>query len=138
LVSPAAAPCLLIADRLSPGAIPLGDKDYVVTVANRLTIAGLTAVAMSMVDAFVFVTDIRSVRRLPWWPASQQGRRCWSYGVAFRWLADALSPGPGPPGVSVPQRRAGPAGDLSRIPRAGRTLNRRRYEGYVALQRAKR
>jgi hypothetical protein len=36
----------------------LGDKDYLVTVANRLTIAGLTAVAMSMVGAFVFVTDI--------------------------------------------------------------------------------
>jgi hypothetical protein len=68
-------------------------------VANRLTIAGLTAVAMSMVGAFVFVTDIRSVRRLPWWPASQQGRRCWSCGAAFRWLADALSPGPSPRGV---------------------------------------
>jgi hypothetical protein len=108
----------------------------VVTVANRLTIAGLTAVAMSMVGAFVFVTDIRSVRRPPWWPASQQGRRCRSCGAALRWLADALSPGPGPPGVSVPQRRAGPAGDLSRIPRAGRTMNRRRYEGYIALQDA--
>src|SRR3954447_8311813 len=36
----------------------LGDKDYLVTVANRLTIAGLTAVALSMVGAFVFVTDI--------------------------------------------------------------------------------
>jgi hypothetical protein len=36
----------------------LGDKDYLVSVANRLTIAGLTAVAMSMVGAFVFVTDI--------------------------------------------------------------------------------
>jgi hypothetical protein len=36
----------------------LGDKDYLVTVANRLTIAGLAAVALSMVGAFVFVTDI--------------------------------------------------------------------------------
>jgi len=36
----------------------LGDKDYLVTVANRRTIAGLTAVALSMVGAFVFVTDI--------------------------------------------------------------------------------
>jgi hypothetical protein len=36
----------------------LGDKDYLVAVANRLTIAGLSAVALSMVGAFVFVTDI--------------------------------------------------------------------------------
>jgi hypothetical protein len=36
----------------------LGDKDYLVTVANRLTIAGLSAVALSMIGAFVFVTDI--------------------------------------------------------------------------------
>jgi len=36
----------------------LGDKAYLVTVANRLTIAGLATVAMSMVGAFVFVADI--------------------------------------------------------------------------------
>ena len=36
----------------------LGDKEYLVTVANRLTIAGLATVAMSMVGAFVFVADI--------------------------------------------------------------------------------
>src|SRR3954462_13818240 len=36
----------------------LGDKEYLVTVANRLTIAGLATVAMSMVGAVVFVADI--------------------------------------------------------------------------------
>ena len=35
-----------------------GDKAYLVTVANRLTIAGLAAVGMSMVGALVFVTDV--------------------------------------------------------------------------------
>src|SRR3954451_7837701 len=36
----------------------LGDKDYLVTVANKLTIAVLTAVAMSMFGVFVFLTEI--------------------------------------------------------------------------------
>src|SRR4051812_41528160 len=36
----------------------LGDKEYLVTTANRLTIAGLATVALSMVGAFVFVADI--------------------------------------------------------------------------------
>ena len=36
----------------------LGDKHYLVEVANRLTIAGLLTVAMAMVGAFVFVADI--------------------------------------------------------------------------------
>jgi len=36
----------------------LGDKAYLVEVANRLTIAGLAAVALAMVGAFVFVSDI--------------------------------------------------------------------------------
>jgi hypothetical protein len=35
-----------------------GDKHYLVTVANRLTIAGLAAVGVSMVGALVFVTDV--------------------------------------------------------------------------------
>jgi hypothetical protein len=35
-----------------------GDKEYLVTTANRLTIAGLTAVGMSMVGAFAFVADV--------------------------------------------------------------------------------
>ena len=35
-----------------------GDKFYLVKVANRLTIAGLAAVGMSMVGAVVFVTDV--------------------------------------------------------------------------------
>ena len=35
-----------------------GDKHYLVQVANRLTIAGLAAVGVSMVGAFVFVTDV--------------------------------------------------------------------------------
>jgi hypothetical protein len=36
----------------------LGDKEYLVTVANRLTIAGLAAVGMSMVGALLFVTGV--------------------------------------------------------------------------------
>jgi hypothetical protein len=35
-----------------------GDKLWLVETSNRLTIAGLTAVALSMVGAFVFVSDI--------------------------------------------------------------------------------
>src|SRR3954453_12560525 len=35
-----------------------GDKEYLVTAANRLTIAGLSAVGMSMVGAFAFVASI--------------------------------------------------------------------------------
>jgi hypothetical protein len=35
-----------------------GDKEWLVTTANRLTIAGLGAVGLSMVGAFVFVSDI--------------------------------------------------------------------------------
>jgi Family of unknown function (DUF6328) len=35
-----------------------GDKEYLVTIANRLTIAGLAAVGMSMVGAMVFVTAV--------------------------------------------------------------------------------
>jgi hypothetical protein len=36
----------------------LGDKDYLVRVSNRLTIAGLTAVGLSMVGAMLFVTGV--------------------------------------------------------------------------------
>src|SRR4051794_38312455 len=35
-----------------------GDKEWLVTTANRLTIAGLAAVGLSMVGAFIFVADI--------------------------------------------------------------------------------
>jgi len=35
-----------------------GDKEYLVTTANRLTIGGLTLVGMAMVGAFAFVADI--------------------------------------------------------------------------------
>ena len=35
-----------------------GDKDYLVQVSNRLTIAGLAAVGMSMVGAMLFVTGV--------------------------------------------------------------------------------
>jgi hypothetical protein len=35
-----------------------GDKEYLVKVANRLTIAGLAAVALAMAGALVFVTSI--------------------------------------------------------------------------------
>ena len=36
----------------------LGDKEHLVAVANRFTLAGLTAVAVSMVGALLFVTDL--------------------------------------------------------------------------------
>src|SRR5215208_174013 len=35
-----------------------GDKEYLVSVANRLMLAGLTAVALSMVGALLFVTGM--------------------------------------------------------------------------------
>src|SRR4051812_49153242 len=35
-----------------------GDKEYLVVVANRLTLLGLAAVGLSMVGALVFVSDI--------------------------------------------------------------------------------
>jgi len=35
-----------------------GDKEYLVTVANRLTIAGLAAIGLSMAVATIFVTDV--------------------------------------------------------------------------------
>jgi hypothetical protein len=35
-----------------------GDKEYLVTTANRLTIAGLAAVGLSMTGALAFVSDI--------------------------------------------------------------------------------
>ena len=35
-----------------------GDKSYLVSIANRLTIAGLAAIGMSMVVAVAFVTDV--------------------------------------------------------------------------------
>jgi uncharacterized membrane protein len=36
----------------------LGDKEHLVTVANRFTLAGLAGVALSMVGALLFVTDL--------------------------------------------------------------------------------
>jgi len=96
----------------------LGDKDYLVTVANRLTIAGLTAVALSMVGAFVFVTDIlfgqtaalvagvaTGTTMLVLWGALPLARR--------RALAGA--------GDRAAARGAGRAGELSKLPSAGRT-----------------
>jgi hypothetical protein len=35
-----------------------GDKEFLVVVANRLTLAGLTAVGMAIVGAMVFVADV--------------------------------------------------------------------------------
>jgi hypothetical protein len=35
-----------------------GDKEYLVTTANRLTLAGLAAVAVSMTGAMAFVSDV--------------------------------------------------------------------------------
>jgi hypothetical protein len=96
----------------------LGDKDYLVAVANRLTIAGLTAVALSMVGAFVFVTDIlfgqtaalvagiaTGTTVLVLWGALPLARR--------RALAGA--------GDRAAARGAGRAGELSKLPSAGRT-----------------
>src|SRR5215210_619386 len=36
----------------------LGDKEHLVTVANRFALAGLTCVALSMVGALLLVTDL--------------------------------------------------------------------------------
>jgi Family of unknown function (DUF6328) len=36
----------------------LGDKEHLVTVANRFTLAGLASVALSMVGALLLVTDL--------------------------------------------------------------------------------
>jgi len=36
----------------------LGDKEHLVTVANRFTLAGLTCVALSMTGALLLVTDL--------------------------------------------------------------------------------
>ena len=36
----------------------LGEKEYLVVVSNRLTLAGLTAVGLSMVGALAFVSDV--------------------------------------------------------------------------------
>jgi hypothetical protein len=36
----------------------LGDKEFLVVVANRLTLAGLVCVGLSMVGAMVFVADV--------------------------------------------------------------------------------
>jgi Family of unknown function (DUF6328) len=36
----------------------LGDKEHLVSVANRFTLAGLTCVALSMVGALLLVTDL--------------------------------------------------------------------------------
>ena len=46
-----------------------GEKEYLITVANRLTLAGLAAVGVSMAGAMVFVTDILFGR----WPAILAG-----------------------------------------------------------------
>jgi hypothetical protein len=46
-----------------------GDKEYLVTVANRLTIAGLGAVGLAMAGATVFVSDVLFGR----WPAMIAG-----------------------------------------------------------------
>jgi Family of unknown function (DUF6328) len=35
-----------------------GDKEFLVAVANRLTLAGLVAVGLSMIGGMVFVTDV--------------------------------------------------------------------------------
>ena len=59
----------------------LGDKEHLVKVANRFTIAGLTAVGLSMVGALVFVTDLLFGR----WPAVLAGSIAAAGCLAF-WL----------------------------------------------------
>jgi hypothetical protein len=99
----------------------LGDKDYLVTVANRLTIAGLTAVAMSMVGAFVFVTDIlfgqtaalvagaaTGTALVVLWGALPLARRRALAGAGRTSADRAAAHGPGR------------TGDLSSVPNAGR------------------
>jgi Family of unknown function (DUF6328) len=40
----------------------LGDKEFLVVVANRLTVAGLVCVGLSMIGAMVFVSDVLFAR----------------------------------------------------------------------------
>src|SRR4051794_9553662 len=43
-----------------------GDKEYLVQVANRFTLAGLTFVAISMVGALLLVTDLMFAGAVVW------------------------------------------------------------------------
>ena len=45
-------------DGLPPHPVPLGDKEYLVLIANRFTLAGLAFVAGSMVGALLLVRDL--------------------------------------------------------------------------------
>jgi hypothetical protein len=59
LVLAGAAAILLIAPTAYHRALfRQGDKEYLVMIANRLTIAGLAAVGLSIVGAMVFVTGV--------------------------------------------------------------------------------
>jgi hypothetical protein len=59
LVAAGAAAVLLIAPTAHHRILfRLGDKEHLVVVANRFTLAGLTCVALSMVGALLLVTDL--------------------------------------------------------------------------------
>src|SRR3954465_5805252 len=59
LLSVGAAAILLIAPTAYHRVLfRLGDKEHLVTVANRFTLAGLVCVALSMVGALLLVTDL--------------------------------------------------------------------------------
>jgi hypothetical protein len=98
----------------------LGDKDYLVTVANRLTIAGLTAVAMSMIGAFAFVTDILFGQT-----AALVAGAATAAALVVLWGAlplarrRALAGAGRAPAERGPAHGAGRAGDLSSDPSAG-------------------
>jgi hypothetical protein len=58
LMCTAFAAAFLIAPSMSHRLLfRLGEKDYMVTLANKLTIAGLTLMALSMVGVILFLTD---------------------------------------------------------------------------------
>jgi hypothetical protein len=58
LVTGAAAVLLIAPTAYHRILFRLGDKEYLVLVANRLTLAGLVFVALSMVGALLLVTDL--------------------------------------------------------------------------------
>jgi Family of unknown function (DUF6328) len=99
----------------------LGDKDYLVTVANRLTIAGLTAVAMSMIGAFVFVTDILFGQTAALVAGAATGTVLVVLWGALPLARRRALAGPGrAPAERGAAHGAGRAGDLSSDPSAGR------------------
>jgi hypothetical protein len=98
----------------------LGDKDYLVTVANRLTIAGLTAVAMSMIGAFVFVTDILFGQTAALVAGAATGTALVVLWGALPLARRRALAGAGRAPADRAAAHPGRAGDLSSVPSAGR------------------